>query len=307
MSDATKLEICRLTSRDRFHNLLSPILVPRTVGSQNHKNVALYLKQVVSDLGFETEWDRFNEHTPYGEKTFRNLIATYHPNAPRRFVLACHYDSKIMKEGEFIGATDSAVPCAMMLDIAMTLAPYMRQQTNPHVTLQLIFFDGEEAFVEWTASDSIYGARHLANAWGNKWLPKSVGSSFGIEKELDRIDVLVLLDLLGAANPKIRNVYGHRANELFNVLSKTEQDLASSGCLHNLFYIFDATLTHAQVEDDHVPFVRRGVPVLHLIPVPFPPTWHTLHDNEKALDYPTIDNLVSIIRVFVAQYLGLVP
>ena len=29
-------------------------------------------------------------------------------------------------------------------------------------TLQLIFFDGEEAFVSWSATDSIYGARHLA-------------------------------------------------------------------------------------------------------------------------------------------------
>lgn len=30
------------------------------------------------------------------------------------------------------------------------------------VTLQLVFFDGAEAFEEWTASDSLYGSRHLA-------------------------------------------------------------------------------------------------------------------------------------------------
>ena len=28
-------------------------------------------------------------------------------------------------------------------------------------TLQLVFFDGEEAFRDWTATDSIYGARYL--------------------------------------------------------------------------------------------------------------------------------------------------
>ena len=33
--------------------------------------------------------------------------------------------------GEFIGATDSAVPCTMLLDIAMTLTPYLRRHTNP--------------------------------------------------------------------------------------------------------------------------------------------------------------------------------
>lgn len=30
------------------------------------------------------------------------------------------------------------------------------------LTLQLFFLDGEEAFGEWSASDSLYGARHLA-------------------------------------------------------------------------------------------------------------------------------------------------
>ena len=29
-------------------------------------------------------------------------------------------------------------------------------------SLQLIFFDGEEAFVDWTDTDSLYGSRHLA-------------------------------------------------------------------------------------------------------------------------------------------------
>ena len=30
-----------------------------------------------------------------------------------------------------------------------------------HTTLQLIFFDGEEAFKDWTDTDSIYGARYV--------------------------------------------------------------------------------------------------------------------------------------------------
>lgn len=40
------------------------------------------------------------------------------------------------------------------------------------VTLQLIFFDGEEAFQKWTDTDSIYGARHLADIMQNKAHPK---------------------------------------------------------------------------------------------------------------------------------------
>lgn len=40
------------------------------------------------------------------------------------------------------------------------------QQTSstsrPDLSLQLIFFDGEEAFVQWSPSDSLYGSQHLA-------------------------------------------------------------------------------------------------------------------------------------------------
>ena len=36
------------------------------------------------------------------------------------------------------------------------------------LSLQLIFLDGEEAFNEWTSTDSIYGARHLAEKMENK-------------------------------------------------------------------------------------------------------------------------------------------
>ena len=37
-----------------------------------------------------------------------------------------------------------------------------------NVTLQLLFLDGEEAFVEWSDTDSIYGARHLAEVLAQK-------------------------------------------------------------------------------------------------------------------------------------------
>ena len=33
--------------------------------------------------------------------------------------------------------------------------------------LQIVFFDGEEAFGDWTASDSLYGSRHLAQRWAD--------------------------------------------------------------------------------------------------------------------------------------------
>ena len=66
--------------------------------------------------------DSFIDHTPLGDMTFVNLVAVHDPAVSRRLTLACHYDSKLFTDAEFIAATDSAVPCALMIDIAKSLA-----------------------------------------------------------------------------------------------------------------------------------------------------------------------------------------
>ena len=71
-------------------------------------------------LGWTVEEDQFRQNTVIGNVEFTNVIATLDPNAPRRMVLACHYDSKVTPRG-FLGATDSAVPCAQMINLAHTL------------------------------------------------------------------------------------------------------------------------------------------------------------------------------------------
>lgn len=43
------------------------------------------------------------------------------------------------------------------------------------VSLQLVFFDGEESFEEWTATDSLYGSRHLAERMASTPHPAGSG------------------------------------------------------------------------------------------------------------------------------------
>ena len=51
--------------------------------------------------------------------------------------------------------------------------------------------------------------------------------------------------------------------------------------------------------------IFSDVPILHLIPVPFPKVWHTIDDNANAVDYPTVEKLNKILRIFVSEYLEL--
>ena len=86
-----------------------------------------------------------------------------------RLALVAHYDSKITPAG-FIGATDSAAPCAMLMhaarsiDEALTkkweaMAADGMEELEEQKGVQIIFLDGEEAFLSWTDTDSLYGAR----------------------------------------------------------------------------------------------------------------------------------------------------
>lgn len=47
-----------------------------------------------------------------------------------------------------------------------------------------IFFDGEEAFLNWGPKDSIYGARHLARRWERQTFMRELGNDIS---ELDRL------------------------------------------------------------------------------------------------------------------------
>jgi glutaminyl-peptide cyclotransferase len=65
---------------------------------------------------------------------------------------------------------------------------------------------------------------------------------------------------------------------------------------------FNSRQTFGYIEDDHIPFLRRNVPILHIIPTPFPKVWHRESDNKENLSFSTIDNLLKIFKVFIAEY-----
>lgn len=113
--------------------------------------------------GWSTEQNEFYDETPHGRMKFTNIISRLNPHAKRYLTVACHYDSKDMEN--FVGATDSAVPCAIMMNLANSLHAQIQTVKNSELSLQYIFLDGEEAFIKWNERDSIYGARHLAQKW----------------------------------------------------------------------------------------------------------------------------------------------
>ena len=70
----------------------------------------------------------FEDDTPLGRKNFTNIIATLDPAVDKRLVLAAHYDSKVIDGARFLGATDSALSVALLIDMALTLDSKLQER-----------------------------------------------------------------------------------------------------------------------------------------------------------------------------------
>lgn len=286
LSNESLRYLSKLNNQERLSvngSLMKPLLVERVSGTLANKQVRQYIIDHFQKLDWHVEIDEFEDVTPFGNKTFANVIVTQNIDKPSRLVLAAHYDSMYSPDFEFIGATDSAVPCGILMNIAETLNDLLSTNYyNGEKTVQMIFFDGEEAFQQWSPTDSIYGARHLAQHWESTLIshPKKT-----FKNKLDQIEVMVLLDLLGATNSQFPNFY-RSTSWLFDKLINLENRLNYQSILKTisaktgeaLISLFNPnsflTYRGEMIGDDHVPFLTRGVNILHMIPYPFPKEWH---------------------------------
>lgn len=311
---ATK-RLASLTDYDRFYNTyLKEILRVRVPGTVGHSLVKKFIADTLKGYGWKVEEQTFENDTPFGRKNFTNIIATLYPEADRVIALSAHYDSKLLppENGKyFIAATDSAVPVAMLLDMAKVLSEKAKSVKNAprKVSPQLLIVDGEEAFVTWGPNDSIYGSKYLASNFSGTPHHNPTLAAKGLTR-LDSLDAFVLLDLLGAKDPLI---YEHfkTTEHLYTALQGIEKNLRQmnefTGCSpsHGCVYFPGAPFQQMYIEDDHIPFFTKNVPILHVIATPFPDVWHKLSDDESAIDPNTVVNLLKIFRHFICAYVGL--
>jgi hypothetical protein len=67
----------------------------------------------------------------------------------------------------------------------------------------------------------------------------------------------------------------------------------------------DSAFLGGYVQDDHVPFMARGVDILHMIPSPFPRVWHEITDDGEHLDMDTVEDWTLLVTAFVAEWMEL--
>ncbi|KAI5300994.1 hypothetical protein KEM56_002052 [Ascosphaera pollenicola] len=316
---------------NKSDSILAPILIPRVSGTENNAKVREHLASFIRHNlpEWKLEFQNSTSRTPVtgdDEIPFINIIATRDPpwlkaGDVSRLTLAAHYDSKLTPEG-FIGAIDSAAPCAIILHAMRSIDSALtdkwkqiqkRASLNGNLPdepgIQVMLLDGEEAFAQWTATDSLYGARSLAANMEKDVYP--VTSTF--KNPLSSISLFVLLDLLGSKDPTIPN-YFSTTKWAYNHFGVLESRLRSLGKFKSAdkkkrkkrqWFPRDSSLTWGTIEDDHVPFLQRGVDVLHVIPHPFPSVWHTMDDDAEHLDLATVEDWSVLVSAFLAEWMDL--
>lgn len=280
-------------------SLLQPFNITRTPGSIGSAKVQNFLYRHFESL--QSDWLSETQSFSAGGHNFTNLVFTLGANASSYMMIAAHYDSKILPNG-FIGATDSAASCAILLYISEFVDNFLSTDRNMLLELfsteatglKIVFFDGEEAIENWNAEDSIYGAKHLASSWEREDL-------------LKKIDLMVLLDLLGSNEELTVPSFFKNTHSAFRRMAAIKDENLSlmpyKGELFNTQEDRFLDLNQPSIEDDHIPFLQAGVPILHLITFPFPSYWHTLEDDFSNLDEKKIQSWAIILCEFLStQY-----
>jgi glutaminyl-peptide cyclotransferase len=211
----------------------------------------------------QREEDSFTADTPIGPVQLCNFIVRFPGTKPGAIVLGTHYETNYpLRNINFVGANDGAATTGLL----MAIADRLRDETAHGKKLDgysvwLVFFDGEEAIQSWSDSDSTYGSRHLAARWGR-------------DGTLSRIKAFLLADMIGDKDLDIQR----ETNSTQWLVSLVDQAAKKFGYER---YFFQRNMA---VEDDHLPFVQRGVPSIDIIDLDYGPDNSYHHTAQDTMD-----------------------
>jgi Zn-dependent M28 family amino/carboxypeptidase len=234
---------------------------PRWPTGPGHAKAEAFLREHLRQDPLEE--DAFTADTPIGPVNMRNFIVRFPGKKNGVIVLATHYETNYpLRNIHFVGANDGGSTTGLLLAIADRLrAETAHGRKLDGYSVWLVFFDGEEAINSWSQSDSTYGSRHLAAKWGR-------------DGTLGQIKAFILTDMIGDKSLDIQRE-ARAADWLVSEVRLAARKFGDE----KYFFQQDAT-----VEDDHLPFVERGVPSIDLIDLDYGPNNSYHHTAQDTMD-----------------------
>jgi len=227
---------------------------PRPAGSEALARTRAYIVAELQKAGLKAELDEFDAVTPRGRKKMTNIRASRPGTRQGTIALVGHYDTKVFDNMTFVGANDGGSSAAWVLEMARVTKDLRLQST-----LEFVFFDGEEAVVEWTDDDSVYGSKYDVSR------RIKAGS-------LNQLKALILVDMIGDKNLAIK-----KESQSTEWLTTTIWDTAKS-----LGYTNEFLSSSEPISDDHIPFLNARIPAVDIIDFDYGPGhsyWHQAGDT----------------------------
>ena len=251
---------------------------PRWPTGPGHIKAEEFLRSHFQRAHDQLEEDTFTADTPIGPVPMRNFIVRYPGKKNGVIVLASHYETNYpLRNIGFVGANDGAATTGLLMAIGDRLhAETAGGKKLDGYSVWLVFFDGEEAINAWSRSDSTYGSRHLAARWGR-------------DGTLGQIKAFMLADMIGDKDLDIQR----ESNSTGWLVLLVGQAAKKFGYEH---YFFQREMA---VEDDHLPFVERGVPSIDVIDLDYGPNNSYHHTAQDTLDKVSTHSLTIDGDVFM--------
>jgi Zn-dependent M28 family amino/carboxypeptidase len=223
---------------------------PRPAGSEAITKTRNYIVSELQKAGLKPELDEFDARTPRGFKHMVNIRARRTGSKSSIIAVTGHYDTKLFENIRFVGASDGGSSAAWLLEFVRCT-----QNLKLENTLEFIFYDGEEAVVDWTDDDSVYGSRHDVDRRVR-------------DKNLNDLKAMILVDMIGDKNLNIKRE-GSSTRWLKDIIWSTAQSMGYGKEFPN---------EEIEVSDDHIPYLRAAIPAVDLIDFDYP-AWHTAADT----------------------------
>jgi glutaminyl-peptide cyclotransferase len=228
---------------------------PRPAASPGAQKTRDYIKAEMKTIGLEVREQAFEAKTPIGPVKMVNLMVTI-PGASNtgRLIVAGHYDTKLFEDIPFVGANDAGSSTAFLIEFARVLKD--RKNALP---IEILFLDGEEAYGEWDTGNT-FGSRHYV-------LEASQDAA-----SLKQIKAMILVDMIADKQLTFKrdeNSTPWLTDIIWSAARKLNRPEFSSETTY--------------VEDDHLPFIRAGIPAVDIIDLEYPDAsmryWHTAEDT----------------------------
>jgi len=248
-------------------------LGPRPPATEAIEKTRAYLIKQLEAAGWKVERKTFADQTPRGTVQFVNLIATFGSQAAPSFLVCSHYDTKTFDNARFVGANDGGSSTGVLLELARVLA----ERPDLAKKVELVFFDGEEAYVAFTDTDGLFGSRYFAKQLVAQDKAKLFRGG-------------ILFDMVGDKSLTITLPPDSPSELAAGILAS-----ADTLKLRKHFTYFDRDIT-----DDHTPLNEAGIPVIDLIDFDYPP-WHTPDDTIDKLSAESLRITGAVACYFLSE------